>query len=164
MTLLNDAFIRTADNAEVHQVRQLLPEGWTYTVQTRLVAGYLGAVLFQLRTDHDSAVVLRDVFSRHKIDDAHDVIAKLIAKLEHSKPVNVHETATIVAGALPSVFGQQMSVQGWIPGYRVLNERELHVVTGHRCPTCKINPLTVADRGRQLGCLNGEDCGFHVVD
>lgn len=164
MTLLNDAFIRTADNAEVHQVRQLLPEGWTYTVQTRLVAGYLGAVLFQLRTDHDAAVVLRDVFARHKIDDARDVIAKLVAELERSKPVNVHETSLIVARALVIVFGQQMSVQGWVPGYRVLNERELHVVTGHACPQCKVNPLTVDDRGRQLGCLNGEDCGYHVAD
>lgn len=66
-----------------------------------------------------------------------------------------------VKNAVQSVYGQQMQVTGWLPGFRVMESSELVTLTGDACPQCFVNPL-VREQDGLIGCLNSEECGCVV--
>ncbi|MCI4659756.1 hypothetical protein [Cryobacterium zhongshanensis] len=156
-------------------VRTLLARTGHFTVSTPLLAAYIGNVIVREQFDHfidetvkwslamfDVTCMSGGAASRSIAEIGLDVDEYIENRIETTTDIELKLAITAVLHSLETVYGKQLHLTGWLPGYRVAEGRTVLELSGDACPNCLVNPTgyKVNNKSTTRHCLNSEDCGW----
>ncbi|MET0887441.1 MAG: hypothetical protein ABWX92_13435 [Mycetocola sp.] len=159
----------------VEYVRPLLSRTSWYIASPAQLAAYLGNLLVREQFDHVPADTVKwtlamfDVRTMsgapavRTIEQIADAVDDYIEdRITPDDVITLRLALASVMSILEPIFGKQLRVTGWLPGFRVAEGRNVLELSGDACPECTINPtgFKVGDKTNVARCLNSEDCGW----
>ena len=175
MTLIAPSapLVRTAAGRDMRDVRPLLARRGHFRVRTAVFALHLARVLVreQFKNYDDDNVrwtmamfdvktAMGDV-ARTGLGSITADISEGLARRYGNAALDLQGTLHVVMPILERVYGQQLTVTGWLPGYRTAEGRNVLELTGDVCPSCTTNPTGYKVGDQNVArCLNSEDCGW----
>jgi hypothetical protein len=174
---MNARTLTAAAPATIKDVQPLLTRGTWYVAQTATLAGYIGSLLVREQFKHFDNETIEWSMAMFNVTPVaggpapksiHDFAEQVAADLEkhfgEDDVLELKAVIKIVHDSLLRVYGHQLRVTGWLPGYRVAEGRRVLELSGQPCPECTVNPTgyVVGDRRNIARCLNSEDCGWHA--
>lgn len=181
---LNDVrtLLNQVDEAAKH-VRTLLPRTGQFVVPTTTLAANIGAMLVREQFDHNVEQTVEWSMAMFNVStlsggvparDASSIAAEIYDAVEErfgADDITLTPVIEIVHAVLTRVYGKQLRVTGWLPGFRIAEGRKVIELSGDACPSCTTNPTgfevgnrygdrATAAKSRIARCLNSEDCGW----
>jgi hypothetical protein len=167
--------LRSSPPVAARYVRPLLSRTGQYVASPAQFAAYLGNLLVREQWDHfpvDTVKWTMAMFDVRTMSGAPAVrtveqIAEAIDdyiedRITPEDAITLRLALNSVMSVLEPIFGKQLRITGWLPGFRVAEGRELLELTGDACPSCTVNPTgyKADDKSNIARCLNSEDCGW----
>lgn len=147
----------------------LLPVDAPYTVATSLLAEAMGRAIGSRRHAESPVAIFVELLGIHQIALPEDkpgaqelgemVLSSIMADTIYDSEQN--QAARAVHTHLYELFGESLSVVGWIDGHRVSTDRgTLTLVGTTACDRCQINPLCYGEGYSGVRCLDVSGCGY----
>ncbi len=150
--------------------RTLLPRTGHYVVPTTGLIAYLANRLLHEQRNHAPEKTIQWGLAMFDVTPVaggaapRDIasIASTVASRLNGVDLTLRSAIAVLSDVLTAVYGHQLRVTGWLPGFRVAEGRSVLRLTGNPCPSCTSNPTgyAVGDPTHTARCLNSEDCGW----
>lgn len=168
MTNVLPARTKAAFNARV-----LMARNSSYIVPTTILVAFLASQIVReqskryVRESVEWALAMYDVApvaGGRPVKSASGVaidVEDRVRMLVGNGSIDMHTAVEAIQPVLPTVYGRQLRVTGWLPGHRIADGRTVLELSGNACPNCTSNPTgyKVGD-AKTARCLNSEDCGW----
>jgi hypothetical protein len=156
-------------------IRPLLARTGQFVVSTPVLAAYIGSLIVRDQTKYfieDAVKWSLAMFDVRCISGAaapREISTMGLAvdnyiedRISPSDHITLKLAMDAVRHTLEPVFGRQLTITGWLPGFRVAEGRNVLELSGDACPSCTVNPTgyKVGDTRNIARCLNSEDCGW----
>jgi hypothetical protein len=159
-------------------VRTLLARTGVFAVSTMMFSAYIGNVIVREQREHcveDTVKWSLAMFDVRCISGAYasKTIEQIGATVDDyiedhispTDPIELKLAMSSVQHTLDSIFGKQLRITGWMPGFRVAEGKTVLELSGNACPRCTVNPTGYKVTGqhstsKKARCLNSEDCGW----
>jgi hypothetical protein len=159
--------------APTRAVRALLPRTGTYTVKTLILAASISSQIVDEQLDSYVRETVAWAMGRFNVMPVSggrvsksvtgvsvDVEARIIRAVGNDQ-ITMRAALAAVYAELAPIYGHQVRITGWMPGYTTAEGRTVLEILDDPCPSCTVNPsgYTAGD-ATTARCLNSEDCGW----
>lgn len=163
------------DTQNAVYVRTLLARTGQFVVPTQVLAAYFGNVIVREQFDqfiqdtvkwslamYDVRCISGGATSRSIAEIGLDVDDYIEDRIGETEDITLKLAMDAVLRTLETVYGKQVRVTGWLPGFRVAEGRAVLELSGNACPACLVNPTgyKASSKSTSTRCLNSEDCGW----